>query len=1361
MKKHLTLIFLLFFLFVGTGNGAKKYLFSNLSLKDGLSQLTALSIYQDSQGFMWFGTRNGLNRYDGYNFEIFRNNPKNTNSISDNHISAITEDHNGCLWIGTNDGLNRFDLSTNTFIRYFHNPNEPNSLTHSMITSLFIDKKGTLWIGTDSGLNRYRKETNDFESITFDDFFVYNPVNSIAETKDNRLVLGTMYRGVMMLTEQGDEYSCFVYNNKPENPNSLSSNAVRSVFVDSEDNIWIGSIRNGLNFLKNENNKNPSAEFLHFTQKNGLSSNYIRGIGESPKGEIVVGTSSGLNIIEPKDFQIEIYNTYGVNRGDLGHYSIFPVFFDSNQTLWIGTYAGGINYANPYGNKFRNYDIDSELNTITGLTGPMVETLNELYIATEGGGLLRFDKKKETFKQYRLGNNVDYSYSSNILKCLYIDGEKILCGTTVGTVYSFDPKTEKFTLLHELETKNSVYVIQRDKAGNLIIGGVNRIGLLSVSPSGKMRKSFPLLNSETIEFYDVRSFLEIESGIFLVGTRNNGLFLYDENKGIYKQFKKTDEQTDGLPENFVVKLLKDSKGRIWVGTFGGGFSLFNVENESFTTYNSEDGLLNNSICTIVENDDGHLWISTIAGLSDFDTEKLTFTNYTSHNGININEFSFQSGLKTTSGAFFFGGNNGIVSFSPSYLDINPFVPPVVLENLYINNERIIVGSPILEKNLNQTKQIKLKHNQSNISIEYSALNYIFPERNQYSYILEGFDETWNLVENRRRVYYTNIPPGKYIFRVKASNNDGIWNEEGASLQIIISPPYWKTWWAYTLYAFFVLAIIYFIIRYFKVRERLENDIRLKQLEAKTQKEFHEARNRLFTNFSHELRTPLTLIMSPLSEIIENEELQPELKNRMQTMQSNSQRLLRIVNNLMDFQKNESGMLKIRASKSDIIEFIKEMTLIFMEMASARHIDLTFNSSDESIVCLFDKSLMEKVLFNFLSNAIKNTPNGGKIDVSLSRNEKYDMLLVEIIDTGIGISPEDLKKIFVPFYQVSQSEHAHSGTGLGLSLSKSIIELHHGKVWAESDGKNGSAFKFTLPLSETAFQSDEIIPDLEDENAIQYTIETSEEDLQEEATTEIKYTILIVEDNPDVRKYIKISLEKTYNILEANNGEDGLIKAFNYLPDLILTDLMMPKMDGINMCLKLKNDLRTSHIPIIMITARTTPGDIFEGYETGADDYIIKPFNISLLKIRVKNILQSREKLKELYGKKFALKTLGVEAKSLDEKFMQKLYEIIDREIANPDLDISNFYQELGMSRSSLYRKIKTITNLPPGEFIRNFRLETAKKMLKQEGVSISDVYVAVGFNSHSYFSNSFKAAYGVSPTEYAKKTENETSGQQN
>lgn len=1354
MKKYLILI-LTCLLFSSFGNAAKRYLFSNLSLKDGLSQLTTLSIYQDSQGFMWFGTRNGLNKYNGYNFEVFLNKPNDPNSISNNHILCIIEDRDGYLWIGTNEGLNRLNLSTHVFTRYFHDSQKTNSLAHNMVTSLFLDKKGNLWVGTDSGLNVYRKATDDFAQINPDNFFSGNPINSISGLEDGRIVLGTMYRGVMILDVQEQNHSSLVYKNNPGNPASLSANEIRSVFVDSGDNIWIGTIRNGLNLLKNEDSRNPDASFVHFTQKNGLSNNFIRGINESPGGEIAVGTSNGLNIINPVSYQVEIYDTYSYGRGDLSHYSIFPVFFDRSQTLWVGTYAGGIDYANPYGNKFRNFNVEEELKNTTGIMGPIVEMDADLYIASEGGGLLRFNKKEETFKQYRLNPHAQLSYSDNILKCLYHDGNRVLCGTTVGTIYSFNPENEKFSLLYELEEKNSVYVLQRDDAGNLIIGGVNKIGLISVSPAGIMQTDFPLQDSKKFQFYNVRSFLEPEPDIYLVGTRNEGLFLYDKNKRTLKQFKKTEGKTDGLPENFIAEISKDSKGRIWIGTFGGGVCLFDRKNEIFTTYDTNSGLSDNNICAVVESNDAHLWISSTTGLADFDTEKTSIKNYTYHNGINIDEFSLRSGIKAADGKLFFGGNNGIVSFNPGYLDVNPFIPPVILENLYVNNEQIIPAhSSILENELMHSNEIRLKHNQSNISIEYCALNYIFPERNQYAYMLEGFDDDWIPVGNRRMAYYTNIPPGSYTFKVKASNNDGVWNEQGASIRLIVLPPLWKTWWAYTAYLLCALGIIYFIFRYFRERERLKNDIRLKQMEAKTQEEFHDARNRLFTNFSHELRTPLTLIMSPLDEIIENENLNPELKNRMQTMQSNSHRLLRLVNNLMDFQKNESGMLKIGVSKSDIVAFTKEMVLLFNEMAASRDISLTCNSSDERIICLFDKNLMEKVLFNFLSNAIKNTPNGGKIEVRLNRNKTNNTLLVEIADTGIGVSPVDLEKIFVPFYQVSQSEHAHSGTGLGLSLSKSIIELHHGKVWAESDGKTGAVFKFILPLSEDEFQYDDVVSENDDESAIQYTIDVSDENWQkDEAISDVNYTLLIVEDNPDVRKYIKSRLERTYTIYEAANGEEGLTKAFNQLPDLILTDLMMPKMDGIAMCLKLKNDIRTSHIPVIMITARTTPGDIFEGYETGADDYIVKPFNINLLKVRIKNILQSRERLKELYGKNFSLKSLGVEAGSLDEKFMQKLYEILEREIANPNLDINDFCQEIGISRSNLYRKIKAVTNLSPGEFIRNFRLEASKKLLHREGVNISDVYTALGFSSHSYFSNCFKAKYGISPAKYAKNAQ--------
>ncbi len=1351
MKKYITILLFCFFYLANFASG--KYIFSNLSLKNGLSQLTVLCIHQDKQGYMWFGTRNGLNRFDGYNFNVFLNKPGDSTSISNNHILAIAEDASGYLWIGTNNGLNRLDVTTNTFKRYLHNSKNNNSLTHNMIASLFIDSKGNVWVGTDNGLNLYRAVTDDFERINPDNFFSNNTINSITETHDNRLVLGTMYQGVAIMdTRNGKQnYAYTIYQNQPGKPQSLSSNQIRSVFVDSKDNVWIGTISKGLNLMKFSDNKNPEAPFIKYTQSEGLTNNYIRGINESPEGDIVVGTFNGLNVISLSG-KIERYNTYGTERGNLSHYSIFPVYFDRNQTLWVGTYAGGIDFSNPSGKKFRYYDIDSELKTIMGIMGPMVKSETDLYIATEGGGLLRFNKQKETFKPYTLNNNSELSYSDNIFKCLCIDKGKILCGTTVGTIYSFDPQTERFSLLYELPEKSSIYVLQRDLSGNLIIGGVNRIGLMLITPSGIRQQEFPVKGSGITTFSDVRSFLEIKSGVYLIGTRSEGLFLYDRNKQIQTQYKKYEEApSSGLPENFIDCIVKDAKERIWIGTFGGGLCLFDEKQGKFKTYNTDSGLLDNNICSIVVNKDGHLWVSSITGISDFNPENETFKNYSYNSATNINEFSPRSGILTKNGTIFFGGNNGLISFNPHNLAVNTNKPPVVLESLYVNNELIVPGesSSILKKNLNFEKEITLKYNQSNVSIVYAALNYIFPDKNMYAYKLEGFDPDWNEVGNRRIAYYTNIPPGNYVFRVKASNNDDIWNETGASIIITILPPFWKTWWAYSLYSLFIISILYLIFRYLNEKERMKNDIRLKQMESKTREEFHLARNRLFTNFSHELRTPLTLIMSPLDDIVEHEELKSGIKDRLLTMRSNSHRLLRLVNNLMDFQKNESGMLELKVSQSDIVKFAREMTMSFSELTMSRNINLLFLSSIESLYCLFDKNLMEKVFFNLLSNAIKNTPNNGQVEVRLRSNFDNSILRIEVEDSGIGIPAGDLEKIFAPFYQVSQSEHAHSGTGLGLSLSKSIIEMHHGRIWAESKGENlGSTFIFTLPVDSELFKPDEIIPDIE-ENEFHHTIDVStDKESVEKSEPQTNYTLLIVEDNPDVRHYIVSKLESIYEIREATNGEEGLEKAFNYLPDLILTDLMMPKMNGVEMCFKLKNDMRTSHIPIIMITARTMPADIQEGYESGADEYIVKPFNSSILKTRIKNILQSREKLKEIYGKQFSLEKLGVKATSLDEKFMQKLYQIVEKNISNPELDLNEFYKELGMSRANFYRKIKAITNLSLSEFIRNFRLEMAAKLLRESDMPVSEVYVAVGFNSHAYFSNCFKAAYGVSPTEY-------------
>lgn len=1346
-------------------NGKDSYYFSNLSLGNGLSQITVTSILQDSKGFMWFGTRNGLNRFDGYNFDVFVNNAEDNTSISDNHILCMTEDNNQNLWIGTNKGLNHLDIATNKFKRYFFESNNPNSLYHNTILSIFFDDQNNLWVGTNQGLNLYDPNTDSFHRIKIDNLLDGNRVNAIVKD-DNKLYIGTLSQGLIIYNLDNKQYK--VYKNNPNNPYSLSDNYIKSILIDRNDNLWIGTQNKGVNYLKKGESK-----FIYYNESNGLTNNNIRGLSEAPDGGIVIGTFNGLNVIDNKTGEIIQYKEYSSGEGALSHYSILSVYFDRSQTLWVGTYAGGVCYYNRYGQKFQFYNPSTNLKAILGIMGPIVETSNSLFIATEGGGLLEMNKRTGAFNHYLIFDNVNKLYQKNIIKSLYYDGSRILCGTNIGTVYSFDINSHKFILEYDIKEDRSIYQISKTIKGDLIISGVSEYGFILIPENGNVIKEFPVKGKPNVRFSDVRNVVEIETNVFLIGTRNNGLFYYDYNKQIMKNYKNNplENNPDEIPENFITSIVKDSEGHIWIGTYGGGICLFDLKSEKFTTYSTKDNLLNNNVCMVVDGDNRHLWVSTITGISDFNTDTRSFQNYTHSNDLRLDEFTLHAGLRLSNNNMIFSGSNGFVIFDPQRMTVNPNIPPIVFKNLYINNTRILPGGSdgILKEQLNSQKEIILQYNQSNISIEYSALNFIFADKNQYAYKLEGFDKEWNNVGSRRMAYYTNIPPGEYRFVVKGSNNDGIWNDEGTSIKIVVLSPLWKTWWAYTFYVLLIVAVVMFIIRYFTEKKRLENDIKLKEIEARTQDEFHQARNKLFTNFSHELRTPLTLIMNPLEDMVEKEDLSSKVKENMLLMRSNARRLLRLVNNLMDFQKKESGTMGLKISENNIVKFTEEMVLFFRELALSRNIKFELNHNMEYVDTWFDKSLMEKVYFNLLSNAFKNVPNRGSVEVKLSNislleirsnfkergrvftDENIPYLLLEIKDSGVGIAPDELEKIFIPFYQVAQNEHSASGTGLGLSLSKSIIEMHHGVIWAESPEGAGAVFKCVLPICKECFKNDSNVEEVIEEIEFPYSIDISTEKKAEEKKTGRKTTILVVEDNVEVRRYIISLLKDSHNIIEASNGSEAIDKAINHLPDLIISDLMMPKMDGMEMCKRIKTDFKTSHIPVIMITARAMTDDIKEGYEAGADEYIVKPFNSDLLITRVNNILQARENLKEIYGKRFSLETLGVEATSIDERFMQKLYEILEKNISNPELNLDDFSRDVGMSRANLYRKIKAITNLSPNEFIRNFRLNMGAKMLKEARLPVSDVYVAVGFNSHAYFSNCFKTYFGVSPTEYTNQ----------
>lgn len=1356
LRSSLILFILLFSFSVCAADG---YYFSNLSLKDGLSQITVTSIYQDKKGFMWFGTRNGLNRFDGYKFDSYILNPDSKSSISDNHILCIAGDHSGNLWIGTNNGLNRLELSTDKVQKYFPDDDNEHSVSGNMISSIYCDKEDNIWIGTNNGLNLYEKNTSSFLRIVLDGLLENNPIHGIARIDDD-LYLGTYSKGLIKYNLREKSYSEF--ENTPK--------YIRSVFADHHGNIWVGTQTNGAFFFEHGNVRSYTYDI-----NNGLTDNYVRCITESPDGNsILIGTFNGLNVIDTNTRKIVQYKNYDSENGSLSHYSILSLFFDRSQTLWVGTYAGGIDYHSDYGERFRFYNPTSKTESRMGIFGPIVETQDYLYIATEGNGLLEMDKTTENYRIYKLYQEEESAYARNILKSLCRDGDRILCGTNAGTIYSFDLKNRRFSLFHDFKSQNGIYYIGKNRNGDIIVGGVNQIGLVFFRKD-RIQNSFPLKDGSERSFSNIRCVSEIDKDIYLIGTRNEGLYYYDLNTKELRRYTNTDEKEQSLPENYITSIFRDSNKNIWIGTFGGGFCLFDRDTGTFTNYNTTAGLPDNNVCTIVEDNQYHLWISTISGITDFDMERKTFRNYSYSSGIKVNEFTPHAGIRLSDNQIVFSGNNGFLSFEPDKISYNPYIPPVVLENLFINNEKVPPGGKILQKQLSEQKEITLKYNESNISIEYSALNYIFSNKNEYTYKLEGFDTEWNEVGSRRIAYYTNIPPGKYRFVVRAANNDGVWNDEGTSLWITVTPPLWKTWWAYILYTLLIIGILAFIYRYFSERKRLENDIKLKQAEAKAQDEFHEERNKLFTNFSHELRTPLTLILSPLEDMAEKPELIPQpMESKIHLMRNNARRLLRLVNNLMDFQKKESGTMKLKVSEGDFIGFSEEMTVLFREIAASRNVNFSFRHTEDKIDYWFDKNLMEKVFFNFLSNAFKNVPNGGTVSVDIDTatlnilkqkvpqkahcfdNDKIGYIVLRIDDDGPGIAVSELEKIFVPFYQVAQNEHSASGTGLGLSLSKSIIEMHHGVIWAESTEGEGARFKCILPIDKSLYSEDEFAALSLNHVINSNHIEVKEDTEQNQKSNARKiHSILVVEDNVDVRNYIISHLDDEYNIISVGNGADAIDKAVNYLPDLIISDVMMPKMDGMEMAANLKGDLRTGHIPIIMITAKTTSDDIKEGYDVGADDYITKPFNASVLVARVRNILKSREMLKEIYSKRFSLETLGIETSSADDRFMQKLYKTIEKNVANPELNLDSFSLEIGMSKANLYRKIKNLTNLSPTEFIRNYRLEMAAKILKETKMPVSEVYIVAGFSSHAYFSNCFKNLYGISPTEYMNRISDE------
>ena len=1241
------------------------------------------------------------------------------------------------MWIGTLHGLSRYDPRTNRFRNYFA-PRD--GLGDNKFRRIYRDRNGTVWGCTNNGICRYDAARDRFES------FLVNPDGP------NRFeCVVDLAAGDSLLL--GHTEGLCTFNPRTGHLTELSPDRtpcnVRTLFRDRRGNIWVGTTNAGILLL------DPQLHLLNRFRHDGpdspLNNNFVRCIREDRSGRLLIATFDGLNIYDPETRQFESYRVDSDNdSGGLTFFSLHAICCDRSNTVWLGSYVGGVNYCTPDWNPFlRFHEPQCAGRHLVGIVGPMVGDHRGFWIGMEGGGLLFHDLDNDSYSQYPLPVSSN-DFRSNIINSLFKRGDMLWVGLNNGRVLQFDPRRKAVVRTFVQPDASSVVTLYVDLEGYVYIGTFDDTGhgLRVIAPDGTMRDRFTDEQGREVSFRNICSIIGEEDGSILLGSNTEGIYRYNlhTHRYTWSDLRIADFRNH---ETGINQLYRDAEGQLWAATMRHGLLQLNDSLQITARYSRADGLPSNTVCAVIGDDEGQIWLSTLASVTALDPATRTLRSWTASD---VNEFSFRSAL-SADGGIFFGGDRGLVRLDPRENRSRWQAQPPVVKEVYHNNVLLTEAEDGF-----RSGRLKLRHHRNALSFEFRSLDYIGSDQIRYAYMLEGLDQTWSQPTRSTRVNYSNLPAGDYAFRVKAFKNpDDAEGCEGETIRFRVLPPIWMSWWMIGCYIVLCIAAVYLWQRWLYTKFRLENDVRTKQQEQERAEKIHNERINMFTNFSHELRTPLTMILSPLEELLQEGNLTRATADRLRLMYRNANRLLLLVNQLLDFRKSESGHLKLHVAEGDFATFIEEIAVSFRELAHAHDIRIDCRFEEPQMTLWYDRALMEKVLFNLLSNALKSLPEGGgSVTIRLRRLGQHKTELT-VEDTGIGIDPAKLDRIFDPFYQSSVNNA--TGTGIGLSLTKNIVELHHGTISVSSRPGEGSCFTIVLPSKESAFRPDELIEDYHSsENLARYGRDEGPADAAETTPTppaterKKKYTVLVADDNRDLRRYIRTSLSVHYHILEAADGDEALAQTIARMPDLVVSDVMMPGRDGIQLCHELKNDLRTSHIPVILLTARSTILQIEDGLKIGADDYVTKPFHLKLLKLRIDNILRTREQLKEHFGKQFNLQNLlEGPVTSPDERFLHKLYAVIQEHLSDPELSTETFCSEIGMSRTNLYYKIKTLTNLSPTEFIRNHRLQIAAQLLAEKKVPIAEVFVMVGFSNHSYFSNCFKKVYGCSPSEYCQR----------
>jgi signal transduction histidine kinase/ligand-binding sensor domain-containing protein/DNA-binding response OmpR family regulator len=1355
MKYKIALLVLLFI----SGNvfSQNKYRLKNISTTDGLSQSSVIAIHQDKFGQMWFGTRDGLNKYDGSKFTIFRNDAANKHSISNNDILSIEEDNTGKIWVGTYNGLNCYDPVSNTFTRYLHTKNN-HTISSNAIWSI-REIGDEMWFGTSKGLTIYNKKSKLFTSIFHSDTdpstVPSNNIITILKSKKGAIWIGTTKGLCQLVSRKNGKLS---FKNYPLNNTDLLN--VQAITEDVSGNLWVGTKNKGL--LKFDKTSNAFVSFLPEDKYREINTD-IRSLAFDNQGSLWIGAYDGIYILG-KDKNVQKINS---SNNSNGIDKVKSIYMDRKGSVWIGCYYKGVNIWDISNVNFSNYNQNSKKIAMSFdvVSSIIADKKQNIYFGTEGGGITIYNKNTEaiSYINSKGGQNI-----KNDIKSMCLSGDVLWIGTYSKGLSAYNvisKKMEDHRIADDLTVllkESGVYSIKAEGNDIIWIGTFGK-GLIRYNTVSKTFETIGNDNTKANYLTNniVRTILVDQKKGAWVGTQN-GLNYIPLNNFTPTKYSIQHYFFDSasLSGDDILTLFQDSQNKIWVGTKAKGLHYF--DGKKFNKINLRIGnTVITSIHSILEDDDKNLWISTNQGIIKYSTTLKTVVIYDQKDGLASNEFNDNAALKLDSNQFYFGSPSGATYFDAKKISLNTYAPQVLITNLKIKNENIHPNDSIgiLEKSIGYTKTITLDYDKANFSIDFAIPNYIRSKNNQYSYRLVGLENNWTTTKSTEAIFAIQNP-GTYTFEVRGSNNDGVWNKVPTTLTVIVKPAPWRSIWAFLLYGIVIGVGLYGLIWIMKSKARLKQKLELEYLETKRIEENNIAKLDFFTNISHEFRTPLTLILGPLQQILANYNGTNEMYKKLLVIEGSANHLLSLINRLMDFRKLENHQVTLESAEGNIVKFTREIFLSFIEYAKDGGYNYTFESSEEEILVYFDRYKLERVFYNLISNAFRYTPKGGNIHLKISHDNEN--LFIAIEDSGVGIAPEHIDKIFDLFFEVPMHNNVqknyNKGTGIGLSIVKNIVKLHKGDIEVTNKETQGVVFKVTLPLGRTHLLDNEIITDFRISDDIdQYTAQlekaeiTEPEDIDDFVVNDEKQTILIVEDHKVLRSFMKNLLKEDYNIIEAENGKVAFEKALQHVPNLIISDVIMPEMVGTELCSKIKENLKTSHIPVILLTSRTSLVYKFEGLESGADDYISKPFNLIEFKLRVKNLLNSTERLKNKFSSDDNFIPSEITVSSLDEDLLKKAFKIVEENISNEQFDIPFFCTELGVSRTMLFLKIKAWTNFTPNEFIHEIRLKRAAQLLEQNKLNVSEISYKVGFNNPKYFSKCFQKKYGETPTQFADK----------